>query len=346
MAASNFKPLAVGFVSCFLVLFIAAFLADRYHSALPCLPFEKHERASGGYLRFERISYRFWSSLCESPIRPIVISASEGTGTIAFSDLLNDTPNWSNDMTGAHRGAKTLAYLFAHQINPERAKNLRLLGFINPVYFNFAASTDSSALQQTAISAFSYYSLIPFWHWRWDEYLLSSPWITLKEYYRELFSPRDFLRTSHRVEPSELTPIPDKEYNSVRQMFNYKADLWTGVGVRAQFSPSIEPTHTMMQTLADGLRNAQGAKFCMVLLPMNSANMRYFQVDPQEVTRELRAMMVELFPEGNWLDLTSMNDEPKVFMDPPHFTDHGKAVLMEKVKNSSCFKNVMAPWMN
>ena len=170
---SNFKVILASFIATTLLLWIGAFVLDALHPQTGCMQWETEFWRKKKTLHvFDRVSSFYWSSLCSPRPRPLIVSASEGTGPLSFAGIASRSGIRAHEIKGAHRGLKTAAYLFAHSIHSERLENLRALVFINPVYFSFAATTDSSSVSLSAISNLSYVAQLPTLVQKWDEFFV------------------------------------------------------------------------------------------------------------------------------------------------------------------------------
>ena len=162
---NNFKTVVGAFAAFSLAFWLLAFAADWMHPRLSCFEIEKDFWAAReGTYRFERVSSFFWSSLCREPSRPLIISASEGTGDLSFAQVARSYGVSAHEFTGAHRGLKTLAYMVANPMHHERLQRLHAVALINPVYFSFAARTDASSVSLTSISNLSYFARLHSFH--------------------------------------------------------------------------------------------------------------------------------------------------------------------------------------
>jgi hypothetical protein len=331
-----FQITVLTLVSALLLLSVLAHVLDQKHSQTPCAPWEKdYWRGEGEtFFRFDRVSAFFWSSLCGDQVPPLVLSASEGTVEPAFISYLSP----AREFTGSHKGIKTFGYLAAHKIHPDRLKNLRALVFINPVYFSFAASTDSASIRLNAISDLAYVVNVHSLKQKWDAFVLDWFFVGLKSYFEEWRVLRDPPLIARPEAPPAQSPPPDEGYNLERNMFEERAHAFTSY--RSRFSREEEPTRTLFKQSMAFARAHPDVPLCFVLLPINVANLRHFGRDAGEIVKSMHKMFMEI-PEGHRLNLMDMNETPKLFMDPMHYNPWGVSEIMKRVKASDCAKPVL-----
>jgi len=332
------KTLLLSFLLASLGLWLLLGLADGLHPRLRCQPAEKifWTQRDGAFV-FERVSSFYWSSLCRPSPKPLIISASEGTGELSFPEVAAGYGVQADEFSGAHRGLKTLGYLLATPMHPERLQNLRILALINPVYFSFAASTDSSSVRLTSISNLSYFLRLPAVQQKWDEFLLDSLFIGAKSYLEEWrkFQTADVGSVIASVDGGGLAD--PALFDLERNMLVEKTAAFTSF--RSPFHAKRQPARFIFDRVVDFAHSHPEAKICYVMLPTNTKNLRYFNRDADKIAREMSELM-SLLPEASRLDLQSLNEEPFMFLDPMHLTDLGKRRVMEEVMKSSCGKKV------
>jgi hypothetical protein len=331
---SNFKIVLGSFAAFSLALWLLVFAADSLHPRLSCFESERNywtgrERVH----RFERVSSFFWSSLCADPAKPVIISASEGTGDLSFAQVARGYGVTAHEFTGAHRGLKTLAYMLASDIHPERLERLRVLAFINPVYFSFAARTDASSVSLTAISNLSYFSRLHSFHQKWDEFLPASLFIGAKSYFDELSLFSSARGVTLLDEWPDVLPPAEGDYDFDRHMLKSRVHEYTSF--RSKFSASVEPGRYLFDSVVKFAHAHPEANICYVMLPTNLKNLKHFGRDAEQISREMRSL-VAMLPEGARIDLGSLDEEKYIFQDPMHMSDYGKRRVMEEVMKTSC----------
>ncbi len=336
---SNFKTALFTFVGVSLALWLAAFAADWMHPKLACLEAEKNywEKRADAY-RFERVSSFFWSSLCREPVKPVIITASEGTAKLSFAQAARLHGVEANEFVGAHKGLKTLAYMLASEPHSERLRNLRVVAFINPVYFSFAARTDASSVSLTSISNLSYVARLGSFYQKWDEFFLASLFIGAKSYLEEL---KLFANSSPRPLKAEWPEIkaPDASaYDFERHMLRESTRNYTTF--RSKFAKEVEPAKTLFDRVVTFANKHPDATICYVMLPANLKNLRHFGRDADAVARDMRAL-IERLPEDRRVDLGHLSEEPYVFTDPMHLTVWGVKRVMDEVVKTPCAERVL-----
>ncbi len=340
---SNFKrgffQLTILSFVCFLFFFsVMAHVLDQKHSETPCADWEREYWQGEGetYFHYGRVSSFFWSSLCGDVVPPVVFSASEGTVQPTFVSYLGDV--YAREFTGSHRGVKTFGYLAAHKIHPDRLRNLRVLLFVNPVYFSFAASTDAASIRLNAISTLSYALNVPSLKQKWDAFVLDWFYIGTKSYFHEWALLHDPPLES-RPDLMDADLDQAEEYDFDRNMYTERAEEFTSF--RSRFGPDEEPTRTLFNQSMTFIREHPEVPVCVVLLPINVKNLRHFKRDDQAVVAGMNKLFAEI-PAGKGLNLLDMNEATELFMDPMHFTPHGVAEIMKRVRASDCAAPVLA----
>lgn len=341
MSSSKLRFFQVSVLSFVVTLFLFACLAhvlDQKHSATPCAPWEKAYWQDEGevFFRFERVSSFFWSSLCGNNVPPLAVSASEGTVEPAFVAHLADYK--AREFTGSHKGIKTFGYLVAHKIHPDRLKNFRSIVFVNPVYFSFAASTDAASIRLNAISSLAYAVNVPSIKQKWDAFFLDWFFVGLKSYFEEWVLLRNPPLVDRPEWPLGQVPPLDADFDFERNMFKERAQAFTSY--RSRFTPKEEPTATLFKQSVKFVVDHPTVPVCFVLLPINVKNLRHFGRDADKIVREMNEMF-DTIPQGRGLNLLDMNEIPKLFMDPMHYTAFGIAEIMKRVRESDCAKSVL-----
>lgn len=344
-----FQITVLSALSFLLVAAIMALLLDHGHPATPCAPWEKEYWAGQTeYIKFQKVSSYFWSSLCQEDAPPLLISASEGTVEPPFVAYISELH--PREFSGSHRGIKTFGYMAGHTVHRERLKNLRALVFINPVYFSFAASSDAASIRLNAISNFSYILHVPTWKEKWDAFLLDSLFVGVASYFNDWSSFAGLsqiekhlagMQDAERPRLPEAAPEPviDAKFDPERNIYKKMKREFTSY--RSRFSSKEEPSRTLFQNSLRFVRENPEARVCFVLLPINVKNLRYFKRDGDAITRDMREMFSQV-PTGNGIDLTDMNETPKLFMDPMHLSPWGVSRVMERVLASDCAAPILA----
>lgn len=313
---------------------------DWLQPRMPCTSFEKsYWNSSAPGQNFDMVSAYFWSSLCRAQVPPLIISASEGTGDPSFPSVINDLWHTQTDQfTGAHRGPKTIGYIFSNDIHPERLKGLRVLGMINPVYFSFGASTDSASIRLNAISNFSYVLRVHTFVQKWDEFLMDSFYVSVKDYFEELQKFR-WPASAHPIAAAgAMDPIPDDQWVPERNLTKEREHLFTSFTSR--FRSTEQPTRLLFENTVRFIKEHPEVPICLVLLPTNTKNLDYFGRDSKAIVADLSEMFKEV-PEGSGVDLQYLNDTPKIFWDPMHLTAYGKLRVMKEIMKTPCGRKVI-----
>ncbi len=335
---SNFKLSLATLVVTIAIVCIGAVAIDAVAPQFPCTQFEtNHWKSRPGAFSFERVSIFYWSSLCAPNSKPVVISASEGTGPVRFSDIA--FANWgvvTHEFRGAHRGLKTSGYILSHSIHPTRRKNLRVLALVNPVYFSFAASTDAASIRRVAISNLSYMLRGPFFRQKWDEFIFESPLIAFKSVLAEV----QLFKTARAIKlQTRDTPLPKPiDYDFDRNIYRDRQSTYTSF--RSDFSATREPSRTLLDNIVTFIREHPEVPICVVMLPVNTKNLQHFGKDVRAVEQAMDEL-VEILPEVNRVDLSALNGEPYIFVDPMHLTDYGKLKVMQAVYETPCGQRVL-----
>ncbi len=338
----NWAVVLASFLAASLLIWVGAFVVDWVHPRLGCVSAEREwARARTEPMAYSRISSLYWSTLCDAASLPLLISASEGTGAPSFPDVLFAQKQvLAHEITGAHRGLKTIAYLLTNEIHSERVENLRLIGLINPVYFSFAARTDAASIRLSSLSNLSFMARMPVFKQRWDEFLLDSFFIGAKAYLEELQGfGRPPVRSIVRDLGAPTEPV-EGEFDLGRNMRVEKVENFKTF--TSPFHDRVEPSRYMFDRVVEFARAHPGARVCFVMLPTNTRNFRHFGRDAEVLTAQMSALMAQL-PEEMRLDLQDMNEDSFLFLDPMHLTEFGKWKVMERILASPCGQRVLAP---
>jgi hypothetical protein len=321
---------------------VGALVADWMNPRLPCLEIEKRYWQNSPWgLTFDKVSSYYWSSLCRPRVPPLVVSASEGTGEPSFPELLRQ--GWqiqSDQLMGAHRGLKTFGYMFANRIDPDRLRGMRVLALVNPVYFSFAAQTDAASVRLNAISNLAYVLRIHSLIQKWDEFLLDSFYVSAHEYFEEL---KKFEQPAMPVPikpAAEVLPMPDGEFDAKRNMLKERAHAFTSFNSR--FQTSEQPSRELFDITVRFVKEHPELPVCVVLLPTNTENLEFFGRDARAIVADLNRMFSEV-PDGHGVNLQSLNETPKIFLDPMHLTPLGKLMVLQEVMKTACGRRVFEP---
>ncbi len=338
-----YKWLLLGFSLTLLCVSALVVYLDYTHPTKPCQTWEKRawrEVKKFESTSFERVSARYWSSLCRENPPPLIISGSDGPGDPEFPPLLARKGLTFDQFQSAHRGTKTISYILAHDIHPERLARMKIVATISPMYFAaFAAKTDSASIRLTSLSTLSYLLRVPTWHLKWNEFLLLSPFIGIKMYLDEI-SP--FFKSQALMGSPISIPTPperprDEDYNEIRQMEVRLVPNFTSF--KSRLSKDVEPVKTMWKVIESRVNQLQRLNICVVMFPVNVSNLNYFGVDSERFVNEMREL-INRIPETQRVDLLDMSYEPYIFRDPMHFTGFGKWRLIEEISQTPCFERV------
>lgn len=341
-----YRSILLSFVLTLIVACIVVAVVDYKHPSLPCQDWEKEVwkgHSTDKSISFFRVSARFWSALCRDNVRPIIISGSDGPGGYLFTDGMFNAGYEFDQFMYAHRGTKTGGYILAHDIHPDRLKNLKMVLTISPMYFSkFAARTDGASIRLNALSTATFLLRFPSPHLTWNEFLPLSPFTAVKSYLDEVMpllkgtdpSPETFELVKKELPERD----PENTYNQERQMQNALLDNFKTF--KSKTNSRMQPTRAFWDQIVETVNNVPELNTCVVMFPFNSANLRYFHHDTELLKREMTEL-IEQIPQDRRIDLLYMNEEPYIFRDPMHFTDFGKRRLIEEIVKSDCFKRMM-----
>jgi hypothetical protein len=335
MKIFNFKIILISFFSSIVILGFSLLAIEKKFPTLPCYQWEKS--IPTGYFSFERVSFALWSSLCTN--QNLFISASEGTGSPLFSEIMKGNYNLNFlEIKGAHRGIKTAAFFATHQIHPDRKKNLKVIILFNPVYWaSFGSKTDDAAVYRSSLSTFSFKNRLNIKTSKMRELPIETPFIAMKHFFDELES----WRSVFSMKKLEATPsqhqLPDN-YDLSKNMLASHYSKESNGAFEWEFYHEVEPTQSFLQTLIHQFE-IQKIKYCVVRLPLNEIFLESGRGDIPALKERIGQHFKNLDPIHT-INTEYLGKEKYLFQDTMHFSPYGKLKLTEVIIGSTCFKDL------
>jgi hypothetical protein len=319
------------------VICALTFWADDYHSQLECTGWESRKAAQlPEQIGFDRVAFLFWVSLCAPRGSGLIISASEGTGDLSFQTLARQNGFAFDEMTGAHRGIKTLGFMLSAPIAETRRRNLKPLVLLNPVYFGFAAPMDSAAMRRSSLSALSFVYRAPFVRGGSNLEYIISPLVTANGWIGQFRMLEQI--TAHPPSDSTAATMEIKQpenYDLAHNMLESKVENYKTF--KDELDPNAQPTKDFLAETVKYLRQQPSPTLCLILLPANAILLERNGVQAKESLARFQSATADI-PEKNKVDLTSLSYDPYIFQDSMHFTDYGKLKIWKAIAASPCFQ--------
>ena len=273
----------------------------------------------------------------------LLISASEGTMPYKFSQAFKDIEGFSSwEIRGAHRGVKSLTYLLSLAGESKKIKNQKIVAFINPVYFGFAARTDDAAMMMSAVSTGAFFYNLPHWKYKYRDLIFTSPFYGFKNLLEEHSKLKSQFQQDH-IELVKSNPPPrpqDHEYNLEHNMLNERVDNYKDSFRKDKFSLELEPTAMMLQKVINTI-NAKNLPVCLVFLPLNEQQLSTVRSDHKELVAKFKSQVQKTVPNPMTINLMDLGSRPYMFADSMHFTNWGVHEITQEVVNSDCYKRIM-----
>lgn len=290
---------------------------------------------------FEKISLMFMKSQCRDNKPLLLISASEGTIPYKFSQAFKDIEDITSwEIRGAHRGIKSLTYILSLAGESERIKNQRIIAFINPVYFGFAARTDDAAMMLSASSTGAFLYNLPHWKYKYRDLILTSPFYGFKNLLEE-YSKSQSQQAPVELVKSSPPPRPqEKDYNLKHNMLNDRVNKYKDSFKKDKFSLELEPTATMLQKVITTIK-ANNLPICLVFLPLNEQQLSTVRDDHKDLVSKLKEQVEQTVPEQFNINLMGLGNKPYLFADSMHLTNWGIHKISQEVVNSDCYKRII-----
>ncbi len=255
----------------------------------------------------------------------------------AFKDI-EDFSSW--EIRGAHRGIKSLAYILSLAGESERIRDQRIVAFINPVYFGFAAKTDDVAMMMSASSTGSFLYNLPHWKYKYRDLIFTSSFYGFKNLLEEYSKIKTELASEELVKSNPPPRPQDHEYNLKHNMLNERVDNYKDSFRKDMFSLDLEPTSTMLQKIITTIK-ANNLSVCLVFLPLNEQQLSTVRGDHKELVAKFKNQVQKTVPDQIGINLMEMGNKPYLFADSMHFTNWGVHKISQEVVNSDCYKRIM-----
>ncbi|MNK22787.1 hypothetical protein D3C87_410680 [compost metagenome] len=329
------KVFVLGCLSSFFIgwamLSLVAWYSEFYLPADNCSWYR--EISSKSEVEYQRVSALFWVRSCN--VRNVMIGSSEATGSHALPFFVRQNGYKFDQFIGAHRGLKTLGYLMAHQVSQQRIDHLKILAFVNPIYYTTGpASTDIAMAYRSALSVRFMNRFVPNGTTGAQENIFEFLYVIAKGFFLDSLELwRSVTAEISDFDKGDFKATTPLEYDVEKGLYS----KFVGREFKSDINFYIEPTHTFSRIIKE---NKNRIKTCLVLLPLNE---RYF-LSQNPKYKEQISMFYDLyknyFSGVGIIDLTDMGKTPYLFADTMHFTEYGSSQIIDRVVSSSCFKKL------